>query len=324
MGTRMSATIPNRLIMPRYGPRTVIGQLPERSTIVGGPDINSVSFMDSTRHRAPKHRLPAAIVGVVVRPFGFLARHRQLLLQTSIADVRARVAASTLGWLWIALYPLLFLGTYAVVYVYVFRVRFPTMGGTDYVLFIFCGLIPFLWFSESVSLGTSSVVANPGLVKNTMYPIDLVPAKSVAASQATYLFGTSMLLAALAVTGRLTAWALLWPVMWVLQFVFLVGVAWLAAAACVFLRDLQQLVGVALLMLMMLSPIAYPPDAVPEGLRPFLAMNPLCSMISAYQDILLRGVFPSSLGVFAAIAVVTFVLGHVVFSRLKAVFADHV
>ncbi|MBS0189853.1 MAG: ABC transporter permease [Planctomycetes bacterium] len=270
---------------------------------------------------------PSGIRGwhsIFFEPFAVLLRHRRMLFRTSLADVRARIAASALGWIWIGLYPLLFLGAYALVYLYVFQVRFPAYGGRDYVVLIFCGLVPFLWFSESLAVGTGSVVANGNLIKNTLFPIELVPAKSVLAAQATFAVGIVMVVGALAATGKLSAWVTLLPLLWFFQFLLTVGVVWATSSLCVFVRDLQQIIGVCLLLLMMVSPIAFPAEAVPENLRGWMGLNPLYYLITCYQDVLINGRQPANLLPLGIISFAAFFVGHAIFSRLKGVFADYV
>lgn len=279
-----------------------------------------------TRPTIPGGALRRAPLEALTAPFARIVRHRRLLAQTTRSDIMARFAGSIMGPLWLVLFPAMFLGAYALVYLYIFKVRPELFSSTDYVVLIFCGLIPFLGFAEGLSTSTTSVTANASLIKNTLFPIELVPVKAILVSQATQVVGTGLLLVAIAATGKLTLWALLLPAIWVLQILFSIGVAWIFASLHVFVRDLQQVVSVLILLLMMVSPIAYSADMVPAGLRPWLGINPLYYVITCYQDALLLGRMPrdGTLWMLAAIALGTFVLGAWLFGRLKAAFADHV
>lgn len=255
-----------------------------------------------------------------------LVAQRSMLARTLWSDVRGRYAGSVFGLTWLVVYPLLFLTMYASVYLYVFRVRFTGGTSSEYVLLIFCGLIPFLSFADALSTGVSSVSANRSLVKNTMYPIDLAPAKASFISLFTQATGTVMLLAAITAMGRMSPWIVVLPVLWVLQVMMTVGVVWVLAAANVFVRDLQQVIGLVVLFLMMVSPIAYTQDMVPSSLQPFLGVNPLYYMIMSYQAVIFFGRFPS-VGVFVpfiALAAGFFVGGGWLFARLKPAFFDNV
>jgi len=263
-------------------------------------------------------------------PWTLLWRKRGLLLRTTLNDIRARYAGSVLGLIWVPIYPLLLLGCYAAVYIYVYKVKFQFFGtelsSSEYVAIIFCGLIPFLAFAEALGTGVPSVTGNTGLIKNTMFPIELVPVKTVLAGQPTQLVGLLLLLLATLVMGKLTAWALFVPLIWLMQIMFTTGVVWILSSLNVYVRDLQSVVSVIVLMLMMVSPIAYPVSAVPPGVRPFLAMNPLFYIIMAYQNALILGQ-PSgawNMVVLVTMSLGTFYLGFWFFSRLKRAFTDNV
>ena len=193
-------------------------------------------------------------------------------------------------------------------------------------MLIFCGLIPFLGFAEALSTGVTSVTGNASLIKNTLFPIELVPVKTVFAGQCTQVAGTCMLLVAVTVVGRLTPWALLLPLIWVSQLLFTVGLIWILSSLNVYIRDLGNLVGVAILVLMIGSPIAWTPEMIPASLKPFMALNPLYYLIISYQDCLMQGMFPREgiLWVFLVISLVTFFAGGWFFRRMKRMFADNV
>ena len=225
------------------------------------------------------------------------------------------------------LYPLLFLGAYALVYNYIFQVDNPAIGrGLNFVLFIFCGLVPFLGFAEAVTSGVSAVTGNANLIKNTLFPIELLPIKSVLVAQGSQLIGLAMLLVALGIAGRLTPWALVLPLVWLCQLLLTIGIVWVLASSAVILRDLQHAVSVLMLVVMMLSPIAYTTEMVPPALVPLLTLNPLYPIIIACQDVLFMGHFPrgATLYVLPVLSVFVFCAGYWYFCRLKQVFAENV
>lgn len=259
-------------------------------------------------------------------PYVLLWKHRRLLIQTTWSDIRTRFAGSILGLIWLVLFPLLFLGAYAFMYIFVFKVRFAEFNSIDYIVLIFCGLIPFLGFSEALGSGVSSVTSNSALVKNTLFPIDLVPVKTVLVSQATQVVGTGLLLIVLTLMGKITIWVLLLPVIWVLQILFSIGLIWVLSSLNVFLRDIQNTISVVILMLMMVSPIAYTADMVPSNLRTILLFNPLYYLIISYQSSLMLGMFPAGriFWILTALALGMFVGGYMFFVRMKLVFVDNI
>ena len=261
-----------------------------------------------------------------MNPFSLILMHRRILSQTTVSDIRARFAGSVLGLLWVVFHPLLLLGSYAFIYVKIFQIRFGMLDPYEYVALIFCGLIPYIGFSEALGMGVSSVVANSKLIKNTLFPIELIPVKSVLVSQCTQFSGTGLLLVALVVLGKLSLWAVLLPVIWLSQILFSIGLIWILSSLNVYFRDLQNIVPVISIMLLFLTPIAYTPDLIPAAYRPFLKINPLYFFVRAYQDSLMLDTFPTewSLIVSITIGVVFFLVGFWFFSKMKRVFADNV
>ncbi|MFN5304280.1 MAG: ABC transporter permease [Pseudanabaena sp.] len=263
---------------------------------------------------------------IIAVPFYMLWQYRNILYQTTINDIRTRHAGSVLGVFWLLIYPLLFLGTYAIVYIYIFKVRFQLFNSNEYVALIFCGLIPFLGFSEAISLGVPSVVSSANLIKNTLFPIELVPVKAVLIGQATQVVGMGMLLVVLLFLGKLSIWSPFFLLAWICQLLFSIGLIWILSSLNVYIRDIQNIVAVLILVLMMLSPIAYTEEMVPEGLRSLLALNPLYYMIMSYQSLLMLGQFPPlRIAIpFVSISFLIFVLGYWFFDRMKQLLSDHV
>ena len=260
-----------------------------------------------------------------MKPLFILWLHRRILWATTLTDIRSRYKGTVFGLVWTVLYPILFLGLYAVVYTMIFRIRVEAFSTTDYVLLIFCGLVPFLGFSEALGTGVSSVLSNKGLVKNTLFPIELIPVKAVLASSVTMIVGLLLLLAALWARGIVHSTQLLIPIILVLQLLFTIGVIWLFSAVNVFIQDLGQVVAILILFLMLVSPIAYTHDMIPPELLPFMYPNPLYYLIMLYRDALFLGVVNLELlGDFTLISVGMLLAGGFVFTRLKPLFADYV
>ena len=259
-------------------------------------------------------------------PLLILFRNRTLLRQTVSQEIRKRYVGSVLGLLWTIAQPLLFLGIYAAVFVLIFKVRFELFDSNEYVLLIFCGLLPFLGFAEALSTGVGAVVANAGLIKNTLFPIELVPVKALLSSQVTQVVGTIMLVLAIASVKGLGLMAWFVPVLWLAQLLFMAGMLWILSGLNVFFRDLQQIVASLILLLMMLSPIAYTLDMVPEGLRLVVNANPIAHFIFCNQSLLILNEAPpeTSLWFVSISSVAMFLLGYAFFRRLKTVFVDHV
>lgn len=256
----------------------------------------------------------------------YLLSHFPLLWRVSLTELRSRYAGSVLGWGWAILTPLLFLSIYAVVYLVIFRVRVPGLAPAEYVLMIFSGLVPFLATSEALNNGVGAVVANRSALSNTVFPIDLAPAKAVVLSQVPTIVGFAVVLVALPIVGHLSWTVVLLPVVWLLHNLALIGLNWLLSLVNLVFRDLPNLVGLALMVVMVISPIAYTPDMVPAGLRGLFMLNPFAHFVVAYQSVLIFGRVPSlgDWGILGGISLGLFWLGGHFFSRAKRVLIDYV
>lgn len=262
---------------------------------------------------------------VVFEAFRLLFRNRALLHATVFQALRARFIGNTLGAAWLLLYPLLFLSMYAVVFIFVLGVRVPGLGTPEYVLTIFCGLVPFLAFSESFGVGTTSIVANRSLLRNTLFPIELVVVRDVVVGHATMGLGMLLVWGAVSYQGHVHWTHALVPVIYFVQIMMTLGIVWISSTLTVFFRDLQQATPILVLFLMLVSPIGYTDAMVPESMKALLTFNPLAWLMKLYRSCLLEGVLPvSDLAIFFAFSMFIFFLGYLVISRLKPVFSDYV
>ncbi|MBN4068940.1 ABC transporter permease [Desulfotalea psychrophila] len=254
-----------------------------------------------------------------------LFRHRVILLATTVNEIKARYKGTVLGLAWMVLYPILFLLLYSVIYLFVFKVRLPAYTPFEYVLLIFAGLVPFLGFAEALGNGVGSVTANSGLVKNTMFPIELIPVKAVLTASLTMIVGIMILLIVLWCRGLFFTTQFLVPVIFLMQIIFTIGLIWILSALNVFMRDLSTMVGVVTLFLMLISPIAYTNEMIPEKLMTLMYANPLYYLITMYREAMIYGLFSRDLFItFALISFLTYCTGFFLFKRLKVVFADYV
>ena len=254
-----------------------------------------------------------------------LIKHRHILYSTVMQGLKKRTSGNVLGALWLLLYPLLFLGMYSLVFVQILQVRIPGLGTSDYILVVFSGLVPFLAFAEAFGAGTVSIVGNRDLLMNTLFPIELVVAREVLIGHTTMGMGMLLLRGAVLHFDSLRWTHLLVPLIYLLQIMMVLGLVWITASLTVFFRDFQQAIPILVLFLMMISPIGYTSEMVPEGLQGVLLFNPLAWLMELYRACLMKGVVPlEQLGLFALFACTLFALGGALVLRLKPLFADYV
>ncbi|WP_286883312.1 ABC transporter permease [Aneurinibacillus sp. UBA3580] len=259
-------------------------------------------------------------------PFSLLYQYRKILFSITIDDIKMKYAGSMFGGLWILLNPLLFLSAYFLVYISIFKIKLEGISTIDYVLIIFSGLIPWFGFSEAIGMSVNTVTNNSSLIKNTLFPIELIPIKVVLSSVVSQLVGLILLLIVLGIREQLSYHAFLLPFLLILQILFTTGLAWILASLNVFFRDLGQIITVIIILLMLVSPIAYTTDMLTKDLLFFMQFNPMYYMITLYRDIIIYNTFPdvNICSIFIVLSFGFFFIGYYVFTRLKVVFTDYV
>jgi lipopolysaccharide transport system permease protein len=273
----------------------------------------------------------ASIGGGVVASVSDLARsvwtHRQLTVELAKRQISDRYLGQVFGLFWAIGHPLILIATYVFVFAYVFRIR---IGGTDhlpldYTAYLLSGLIPWLSFQESMSNASVVVTNNAALVKQLVFPVEVLPAKAVVASLISQSILIGLLILYVVVTQQSLTWMLLLvPVVLLLQSAAMGGVAYGLAAIGVYFRDAKDFVQVLTVIGMYLMPIFYLPEAVPSVVRPLLYLNPVSYMVWVYQDVLYYGQFEHwwAWPVLAGLSVVSVAVGCHLFERLKTMFGN--
>jgi len=212
---------------------------------------------------------------------------RRVLYALTLIDCRQKYAGSILGTLWYPLYSLLLLGSYSFIYLVVFRMKYREFGTYGFVLFIFAGLIPYLGFSEALSGSVLSVRASLTLLRNSVFPLELVPLKHVLSAFVPLCCSLAIVILMILPTSH-AGWHLLYlPVPLISLLCLSLCGAWLLSGIAVAVPDVAQFVNIVLLLFMFVSPIGYSIDMVPERARLFVYLNPMTFLIEAFRYSLL-------------------------------------
>lgn len=260
--------------------------------------------------------------------------HRELTALLVKRELRARYKNSSLGFVWSMLKPL------AQLLVYYFVIGGLMKFGQntpDFGIYIFAGLTVWTIFNEMVTGGTGSIVANSGLVKKVYLPREVFPLSTVGASMVNFGIQLGILLAFTAIAGAFptTARILYVPLGLLLILVFGTALALVLSAINVYMRDMQHLVEIAMMLLFWASPIIYPYSLVVERfggswVHELYLANPVTLAVLAFQrGTWVRGLdqpFPDAMGlrilVATAICVVLLWLAQRIFTRAEGNFAQ--
>lgn len=248
-----------------------------------------------------------------------------LLVRFTEREIQSRFAGSAFGLVWALANPLLLLAIYAFVFGQLFKTRLGDLPADSYVVFLAIALWPWMMFADGVMRAMQSVQANAPLVKKVAFPHLLLILAAVNSVFIVHLAGYITILVILAATGSTLHLAGLPSALLAITTLYLlaVGVGAFLAALQTLLRDVEQVVAPALMMMQFLTPVLYPVSIIPEGYRHLFTWNPLTGVMQRLRDGFLLGATPQiadllilSVGLVVAIVGVSF------FLRLSPYFED--
>lgn len=243
--------------------------------------------------------------------------YKQLILK----DFRIRYRNMSLGVFWSLLNPLVMMAVLTFIFTKVFAAREP-----QFPIFVLCGIIPFNFFSLAWNSGTTSIVANAGLIKRLAVPREVVPIATVLASVPHLLIQLALLIGFVFLYGIHPGIQWLWLiVVWILEIGFVCGLSLLFSACNVFVQDTRYFVESVITVLFWIVPIFYDFSAVPQRYADIYQYNPVAAMVLAMREILLNGHAPSPVLLLklALVSVFVIVIGHLAFQKVQRNFYEH-
>jgi ABC-type polysaccharide/polyol phosphate export permease len=248
-------------------------------------------------------------------------QYRQLLGSLVARHLKERYRGSVLGFLWTLMSPLLLMLVYSLVFSIYARLDMP-----HYAVFLFCGLLPWLWFAQALTEGTNSIVMGGSLVTKSMFPARILPTVCVIAAGFNYLVSLPILAIFLLVAGihvHPAVWVAV-PLALVIQFIFTEGLVLMASALNVFYRDIQHLLANLITLWFFVTPILYPENMVPQKFHWLVVINPMAPIVGVYQDVLFYGKLPNGVDLLQSVgvSVIVLILGLWIFDKHKDRFAE--
>jgi ABC-2 type transport system permease protein len=266
--------------------------------------------------------------GTVLGSLAAFYDRRWLIKYLVQRQVARNYQGSYLGVVWAFLGPLLMVVMFTLVFSKIIGLKFREVTGDsslNFGLYLYCGLIPFLAYSQAVTQGVNVIRRNSDLVKGVVFPREILPLTTVVASFIQNTYGLGALMLVLVVVEQRLHWtALLLPLVFVPQLLFTLGLAYLMAVAGTYVPDIRETLRAVVRATFWITPILWPPERVPENLSFLVDYNPLAVLVEAYRGLILEGALSNGMAVvyFSLFAVALFGVGLVAFNRAKHNFPD--
>jgi ABC-2 type transport system permease protein len=256
-------------------------------------------------------------------------RKRWLLRYFIHRQVTRSYKRSYLGLAWAILGPLIWVFFLTLIFSKMLGFKFREVEGDptlNFGLFLYCGLLPFMVYSDALSKGLSVIRSNAGLVQKVVFPVEMLPLTNAVTSLVDKLFGVGALMVVVFVVQHRLHWqVLLLPGIMALQLLFVLGLTYIMAVIGTYLPDMGEVLRPIVRGTFFVTPILYPPEKLPEDVRFIVDYNPLAYLVGAYRSMILEGALPGGLATlyFFLFSLVLFVFGFALFIRFKPGFADH-
>lgn len=252
-----------------------------------------------------------------------IVRFRDALYFMMRRDIKVRYAQTILGFGWAVLQPFTQMIVFSVFFGGLAGI---SSGSVPYPVFSIAAVVPWTYFSNAATTGSTSLIGNTSLVSKIYFPRLLVPLTSIGAGLVDFAIGIGLMLGVMGAYGRTppaTAFLYL-PVLVVASAFAALGiVVWLCPLGVQY-RDVRYVVPFFIQMLMFVTPVIYTPASVPASIRPFYALNPMVGVVEGFRSAFLRtGPMPwGSIGLSFAVSSALIALGISYFRRVERVFAD--
>ena len=258
-----------------------------------------------------------------MKVFKELYQYREFLYTNVKKDIRGKYKASFLGVLWSFINPLLQVVVYAIVFPYIMRVQ------TDnYLVFLICGIIPWTWFTMSLSLGTTCITNNGNLIKKVYFPREILPISTVTSGMVNFLISCIIIILFAIFGGIGVSWHIVFlPLVVLVQYIFSLSFSLLLSAFNVYVKDVEYMVTFILNLMFYVTPILYTADMFAGSKFSFIfKLNPMTYFVESYRNIFYVHTIPgikSLLGLLL-IGIVFLTICYYIFKKLSKRFAEEI
>jgi len=252
--------------------------------------------------------------------FKRIYNYRELLKTNVKKEIRGRYKNSILGVMWSFLNPLLQLAVYAIIFGALLSGGDPT-----YHIYICVALIPWTFFTTAVSQSSFTIIGNGDIIKKVYFPREILPISVVTSGAINFVISTIIILAFVVFSGiGLTKYVILYPFILFVQYILLLGIGFIVSSITVYVRDLEHIIGIILMVAFYATPIVYKLEQLPSNLQTLMKLNPMTHIINAYRDIFYNQTMPNIriLLLLLLYSTLLTIIGYFIFKKLQKNFAE--
>ena len=252
----------------------------------------------------------------------FNLKYWPLVKHLAKREIIVRYKQSFLGFLWVILSPFLQMLIMSFVFSYVFKFKMP---GVPYPVFMYAGLLPWMFFLNGVTSSMNALVDGSGLLKKIYFPREVLLLAAILAKAFDLMLSFVVFFGLVLYFQIPITWhALLFIPIFLIQMLFVLGIGMILSVLNLYYRDVQYLVTLIMTLLFYLTPVIYQVEAFPEQYRWIFKFNPLSVFINAYRQVLLAHDLPNwgSLGIGVLMSVGIFLIAYRFFKKMEGTFAD--
>lgn len=257
---------------------------------------------------------------LIMQIFKELYNYREFLKTSIKKEFRGKYKKSFLGVLWSFLNPLFQLLIYALVFPFILR-----NNVDNYTIFLIVALMPWNFFNMTILQSAASIVSNGGIIKKVYFPREILPISTATSNLFNFLITGIIVFAALLISGigvGISVVAL--PIIVLMQYILQLGLAFIFSSITVYVRDVEYLLNVFMMLMFYLCPIVYSADMIPDKYLPLFKLNPMFHIISYYRTILYDKQVPniSHVLILFVACIGVLVIGYLIFQKCKKRFAE--
>ena len=256
-----------------------------------------------------------------------IVRYRTLIFEMARRELTERYSGQMLGVMWSVIHPLFMMCLYVFIFVFIFKTKIQNglSMPLDYTTYILAGLVPWLGVQEALSKACTTITSNSNLVKQVIFPIEILSIKTVFATIFTQCISISLLLFYISIYQS-TLWTtfILVPILMIFQIMMMIGLGFILAAIGIFFRDLKDFIQLFCIAGVYIMPVFYLPEWAPEQFKIVINLNPFSYMIWCYQDAIYYGRFehPIAWLFFPVFSAIMLIVGYRLIQKLKPIMGD--